>query len=240
MDVLHREHPHLKAIIVKDGLTSNGPHINHSKNKGFYFVLGAKPGDHEILFSRFEASETKQSWEKRDKKTGTEYHFEWESGLPLNKANSELKVNMLKYKETDKKGKTKQFSRVTDLPLDRGTVKPVIRTGRCRWAIENEIFNTLKARGLYNFEHNYGHGKKHLADVFPTLDNLALLMDQVQQHCCRLFKKARKYQKRNLYHWDKMRRLLLEYSIRDWRTFYFAMSRKINKPELEDIFPSGP
>ena len=199
LDDLRREHPHLKAIIVEDALAFNGPHITHLKNRNFRFILGAKPGDHELLFSRFEACETWQSLEKRDKETGSVLHFEWGIELPLIKANFDLKVNMLKYKETDKKGKTKQFSWVTDLPLDQDTVMPVMRSGRRRWAIENEIFNTLNARDVYNFEHNYGHGKIHLADVFPTLAMLTLLIDQVQQHCCRLFKKARDYQRRNLY-----------------------------------------
>ena len=57
-----REHPHLKAIIVEDALASNGPHITHLKNKSFRYILGAKPGDNELLFSWFEASETKKSW----------------------------------------------------------------------------------------------------------------------------------------------------------------------------------
>ena len=105
---LRREHPHLKAIIVEDALASNGPHINHMKNNDFRFILGTKPGDHKILFNWFEASETRQSWEKRDKKTGTVHRFEWDNGLPLNIANFDLKVNMLKYEETDKKGKTKR------------------------------------------------------------------------------------------------------------------------------------
>ena len=39
---------------------------------------------------------------------------------------------------------------------------------------------------------------------------------------------------------EKMQRLFLEYRIRDWRTFYLAMSRKMNKPELADMFPTGP
>ena len=43
-------------------------------------------------------------------------------GLPLNDANFHLKVNMLKYKETNKKGEIKRFSWVTNLPLDRDTV----------------------------------------------------------------------------------------------------------------------
>ena len=48
------------------------------------------------------------------------------------------------------------------------TVTKVMRAGRTRWMIENETFNTLKTQG-YNLEHNYGHGKQHLAT------NLAML-----------------------------------------------------------------
>ena len=240
LDDLRREHPRLKAIIVEDALASNGPHITHLKNKDFRFILGAKPGDHELLFSRFEASESKKSWKTRDKKTGTVQRFEWDTGLPLNNANSDLKVNMLKYEETDKTGSTTKFSWVTDLPLDRKSVKLVMRAGRRRWAIENELFKELKKRDEYNFEHNYGHGKNHLADVFPTLAMLAFLIDQVQLLCCGLFQKARDYQKRKIYLWERIRSLLLNFRIRDWRTFYLAMSRKITKPELADMFPSGP
>ena len=104
--------------------------------------------------NRFSVSYTRQSWEKRDKKTGTVHRFEWDNGLPLNNANFDLKVNMLKYEETDKKGKTKRFSWVTDLSLDRDTVMPIMRAGRRRWAIENEAIKTLKDRRGYNFGHN--------------------------------------------------------------------------------------
>ncbi len=63
----------------------------------------------------------------------------------------------------------------------------VMRAARRRWAIENETFQTPKARDGYNF----GHGNNHPADVFATLAMLAFLIDQVQQHCCPLFGKAR-------------------------------------------------
>ena len=69
---------------------------------------------------------------------------------------------------------------------------------------------------------------------------LAFAFGQVQQHCCALFKQARAYQKRNLYLWNKLQCLFLEYRILDWRTFYLAMSRRLNKPELEDMLPAGP
>ena len=88
-----------------------------------------------------------------------------------------------------------------------------MRAGRRRWAIENDLQNT-EDRDIYNFEHNYGHGKKNLAVVLPMLAMLSLLIDQTQQHCCSLVQKALKYQKRKLYFWEKMNRLFLEYRIR--------------------------
>ena len=50
LDDLRREHPHMKAVIVEDGLASNGPYIKALKENNFRFILGAKPGDHELLF----------------------------------------------------------------------------------------------------------------------------------------------------------------------------------------------
>ena len=240
LDDFRREHPHLRTIAVEDALASNGPHIKYLKDKGFRFILGAKPGDHKPLFSKFEASESRKSWKTRDKKTGTIHQFEWDIGLPLNNSNLDLKINMLKYKETKKNGETTRFSWVTDLPLNRKTVMSIMLAGRRRWAIENETFRTLKNPNGYKIEHNYGHGKNHLADVLPTLAMLAFLFDQIQQHCCGLFQKARSYQICNAYLWERMRSLLLNFRIRDWRTFYLAMSRVITKPELADMFPSGP
>ena len=234
LDDLSREHPRLKAIIVESALVFNGHHITHLQNKDFRFILGAKPDDHELLFRWLKSSETKQSWATQDEATGTVHRFEWDSGIPLNDPNFDLEVNMLKYEETDKKGKTKQFSWVTDLPLDRDTVMLVMRAGRRCWALENRTARTPKTEDVYRF----GHGTNHMADVFATLAILAFLIDQVQHHCCPLFRQARAHQKRNLYLWEKMHTLFENFSISDWRTFYLAMSRNVKTPELTDFFPT--
>ncbi len=60
-----------------------------------------------------------------------------------------------------------------------------MRTGRCRWKVENETFNTLKNQG-YNLEHHYGHGKQHLASVLGMLMILMFLVDQIQETSCSL------------------------------------------------------
>lgn len=41
--------------------------------------------------------------------------------------------------------------------------------------IENENNNTLKTKG-YHFEHNFGHGKQHLSNLFATMILLAFLV----------------------------------------------------------------
>jgi hypothetical protein len=42
-----REHPHLKVIILADGIASNAPHIRLLQEHNMKFLLGAKPGDHQ-------------------------------------------------------------------------------------------------------------------------------------------------------------------------------------------------
>ena len=95
----------------------------------------------------------------------------------------------LEYWETSPDGATRHFAWVTDIEIHADNALLLMRAGRARWRIENETFNTLKNQG-YHFEHNYGHGHRHLATVLAHLMMLAFLIDQIQQRCCRLFQQA--------------------------------------------------
>ena len=120
---------------------------------------------------------------------GIHHRFRFLNGVPLNDTHFELEVNFLEYWEGRPNGKEQHFAWVSDLPIEESTVMEMMRAGRARWRIENETFNTLKNQG-YRFEHNFGHGHKHLATVFAYLMMLAFLIDQVQQRSCTLFVKA--------------------------------------------------
>ena len=121
---------------------------------------------------------------------------------------------------------------VTDIKLTKDNVFKIMRAGRSRWKVENEVFNTLKHQG-YNFEHNYGHGKTHLATVFAMLMMLAFLIDQVQESCCELFQQARQSFRTKIYLWKKMAALFLSYIIRDWEIFYVSIINGHNIFHLE-------
>jgi hypothetical protein len=187
---LRREHPHLKVLIVEDGLASNFPHLSLLDSLNMQYVIGVKSGDHKYLFNWIKDL-TPMAHEYTDD-VGTQHQFHAYTDVPLNDANYDYRVNMLEYWETKKDGRKQYFSWVTKIALTPENVYKVMRAGRSRWRIENETFNTLKNQG-YNFEHNYGHGYKNLCSVMTMLMMLTFLIDQVQQLCCKVYQKARKH-----------------------------------------------
>ena len=150
---------------------------------------------------------------------GVTRRYRYLNGAPLNEAHFDLEVNFLECRETRPGKKEQRFSRVTDIEI----AEALMRAGRARWRIENETFNTLKNQG-YGFEHNFGHGKRHLATVFAQLMMLAFLIDQAQQRCCALFQAAREKAGRSKYLWERLRGLFLEFSVPDWEALYRAIA----------------
>ncbi len=222
LEDVRREHPHLKLAVVEDGLASNGPHIELLKRLDMRFILGAKPGDHAHLFQWAGATPATKVVEILDA-DGARHCFRYLNGAPPDDAHFELEVNFLEYWELKPNGKQRHFSWVTDLPIDDSNVMDLMRAGRARWRIENETFNTPENQG-YNFEHNFGHGGKHLATVFAHLMMLAFLIDQVQQRCCRLFQAARAKVGRARYFWEQLRALFPQWLLPDWDTLYRALA----------------
>lgn len=212
LEKIRREHPQLNLTVVEDGLASNAPHIRLLKQLKFHFILGAKPDDHQYLFSEVERASregrlTTLHWTERGKgsRAAVRCELRFVNEVPLNQSNEDLLVNFLQYTEYDVQGCVlKRFSWVTDFTVTGENAELLMRGGRSRWKIENETFNTLKNQG-YHFEHNYGHGQQHLSVVLAMLMMLAFLLDQVQALCCRLFQAVRaKFSSLRLV-WDYMR-----------------------------------
>jgi hypothetical protein len=208
------DHPHLKLIVIEDGLSSNAPHIRDILRHNMHFILGAKEGDHAFLFEHVRQAEKDGRvaiWEHVEK-CGARHRFRFLNEVPLNESNQDLLVNFLEYWEIHPNGRQLHFSWVTDFRLREGNVRTIMRGGRARWKIENETFNTLKNQG-YQFEHNFGHGKQNLSVVFAMLMMLAFLIDQMQQLCCPVFRAAwgNMTSKRML--WERIRGFIFEHIV---------------------------
>jgi hypothetical protein len=228
LEKIRREHPRMKFIVVEDGLASNAPHIRWVQQLGMHFLFGAKPGDHTFLFARVGAAYEEErtiSW--TDGKVTHVINFV--NAVPLNESNQDLLVNFLEYGEYDAEGNTlNHFTWITDLPITRDNARHLVRGARARWKIENETFNTLKNQG-YHYEHNYGHGERHLCVVFAMLMMLAFLVDQVQQLGCPLFQAAWKKvgSKRAL--WDNLRSHFRHFAFQSMRQIYEAILYDLGK-----------
>jgi len=203
---LKQDYPDVVFTITEDALSPNAPHIREIKKHGYHFILGVKEGDHEYLFEQVALARQEERTTEFEERRGDVLHrFSFINQMPLNKSNPDLLVNFVEYWEIGK-DKTRHFCWVTDFTITKRNVFTIMRGGRARWKVENETFNTLKNQG-YHFEHNYGHGKKHLSVVFAALMMLAFLVDQVQQLGCALFQAVldKKSSRKRL--WEHMRAL---------------------------------
>ena len=220
-----REHPHLKVIVLGDGIASNAPYIRLLEEHKMRYFLGAKPGDHQSLFAALEHSEKTEYYEVSDEK-GFLHQFHFLNDVALNQSNPDVRVNVLEYMQTDTKGKEIVFSWVTNIRITRTNVFTLMKGGRARWKIENETFNTLKNLG-YNLEHNYGHGKQFLSTILCLLMLLAFLVDQIQGMACGLFQAVKKQAGSFQGLWEKLRALFEYVEWTSWESLYrFILARK--------------
>ncbi len=217
-----REHPRLEAIFTEDALSAKGPSLRRILEIGAHFIVNVNPTGNPSLFEWLKGVPLEKKT-ITTKKESIEVQFY--NGVPLNDSNHDLSVNFIDCVIRDKKGKVTHFSWITDLLVTQDNVYPLARAGRARWHIENETFNTLKNQG-YQFEHNFGHGYKHLSHVFGLLMFLAFLIDQVQQRCCGLLQEALERAKRKTRFWEKLRMYVLEFHVDSWAALYAAMGKR--------------
>lgn len=98
--------------------------------------------------------------------------------IMLDKIN-DREPNYVGFQILDATGKrTYHNSWVTDLEVNEGNVREVVKGAHARWKIENEGFNTLKNQE-YHLEHNFGHRYKNLSEAFFVLNLLAFFVHQI-------------------------------------------------------------
>lgn len=224
LENFRREHPHLKAILLEDGLASNAPNIRLIEEQNMLYILGAKPGDHQFLFSQLD-SHAGTTYHELSTEDGNYHQFRFLNNVALNQSNQDVKVNVLEYRVTNFKGKELNFSWVTNIKLLKTNVLKISKGGRARWKVENETFNTLKNLG-YNFEHNYGHGKKYLSTILCMLMMIVFLIDQIQEICCEVYRRCRIYTRTYYNLWHAMQTLFHYVVFSTWEDFYMTILKE--------------
>jgi Transposase DDE domain len=222
-----------KLLIALDALYANAPLIRLLKEHQIAFVIGIKDGFPLVQADRLaaEGKLREVSWEANGRLCAVRFA----NGLILNGQNQDLRVNFLEYIEVDPSNGKLLFVNtwITDLNIDRQNARELVAVARTRWKIENETFNTLKNQG-YHLEHNYGHGKKHLATNFAILTFLAFLTDQIAQCLDTAFQKALAVCQSKRALWEKVRQVFDLLPALSMNAIYrfIALNRQIDHPLL--------
>ena len=159
----------------------------------------------------------------------------------------EMDLNWVGYEESTewtnskgvKKEKKFQCQWISGLPIDTlEQIKQVMRGGRNRWSIENEVFNTLKNQGC-EMEHNFGHGHHYLSGNFSTIMMLSFGIDQLKEMGCPYFKKALKCIRRKSYLWRDVKVIYQYIRVHSWKEIYAiictADSEELIRVPLEEM-----
>ena len=162
-----------------DDLYAHQPFCRQVLWHGFHFLFTCKPASHAHLSSWVEALvpgrqlHSLQLRVKGKSNRWEQHQYRWANAVPLTDSDDTLKVNWCDVTITDEQGAVcYRNGFITDWTITADNVAGLVAAGRARWKIENENNNVLKNRG-YHLEHNFGHGKKHLAALLATMNLLA-------------------------------------------------------------------
>jgi hypothetical protein len=162
-------------------------------------------------------------FEIQDKEEIT-HQFRLKNDIWLN-AEFKHKVNFIEYFGYPKVGAPIHWAWITNIPITKENAMEIMKGGRARWRIENETFNTLKNQG-YHFEHNFGHGYKHLSTNFALLMLLAFTVDQLLEHCCKVFQMAKAICHSRIVLWETMRNNFRIFAFNSWQDFFHSIIYK--------------
>jgi hypothetical protein len=167
--------------ILGDDLYSNHPMCEVLVEERLPFILVCKPDSHPTLYEQLAGRERGQDLHHVTHHHHTTqglalYTYRYANQLPLRATADAVQVNWCELTITTEQGtRLYQNAFVTQEPITKKNVASIVAAGRTRWKVENENNNTLKTKG-YHLEHNFGHGKQHLASLLATFNLLAFLL----------------------------------------------------------------
>ena len=183
----------LRPIYLGDALFSSQPMCAAVLAQGGDFLFVCKQDSHKTLYEFVRGAEPQRhtAIERRMGGRTRSYRYSWVENVPLRDGNDALHAHWLSVEVLDQTGKGVYRSAfVTSLTINPENVAAIVACARARWKIENESFNVLKNHG-YHLEHNFGHGKQHLAQQFVLLNLLAFAFHTVCDSVENLWQQAR-------------------------------------------------
>ncbi len=220
---------HLRPIYLGDDLFACQPVAEAIRAAGGDFLLTAKPSSHKALYDFMQgASLDEQTVTQKAAGKRLTCRYRWFQDAPLRDGRDAMPVNWVGITVTDAKGKATYSSAfVTSLPI----TPEIVACARARWKIENESFNVLKSNG-YHLEHNFGHGKQHLAMLFAAMNLLAFAIHTVCDCLEQLWINARTAKRARTRFFEHIRTITAYLVFPDWATLMQTLIDSKPPPDI--------
>jgi hypothetical protein len=212
------------VTVLGDDLYCHQPFCQAILDQGMNFLVVCKPDSHSLLYewvADFERIGQVQTLEIT-RWTGKKRHIEryrFVKQVPLRDSDDALHVNWCEVTITDDTQKLiYRNAWVTTHDITPENVPIIVAAGRARWKIENENNNVLKNHG-YHFEHNFSHGKKHLANLLATLNLLAFLLHSALDFLDEVYREIRNSMPSRRTFFEQLRTLLQVIPFDNWEHF---------------------
>jgi hypothetical protein len=196
---------------------------------GMSFIFTCKDESHPWIAEQVKYAQMEQyarrEWNGRNH---LEYRYAWVNGIENRAEGEKLAVNYLSFQiwNEEKQEITYRNSWITNKPISEDTGVVLVNCARTRWKIENEYNNVLKCRG-YHLEHNFGHGKKHAADIYCLLNVLAFLFHGIQDLVDEDYRAARGSFGRRDAFFCALRYEICRYLHDDWSLFFLTLAGQV-------------
>jgi hypothetical protein len=208
---LKKAFPRLPVCILADALYASDPVMSICENNEWKYIITLQDGSLPALQDCLKDDPPTRHnsfvhHPKCDvKNTTITQQFYWVEDL-LHKKHS---LHYLQCKETFSNEKTEKtatvnFVRITNLAVNKSTVKNLSRAGRLRWKIENEGFNEEKNNG-YAMEHLYSRKSFSAQQNYYQCMLIAHLLNQLLEHTWTIYDLLERFNKLTLkYLWEQL------------------------------------
>jgi hypothetical protein len=193
---LRQRFPRLSVWLTLDGLFAGGPALTLCEEAGWHYTVVLKDGSLRSVHEEFRGLVDLQAENRHLVRTGRksqiQQEYRWVNGIDyIDSENRHHPLSIVECLETDQErenAKTSKFMWVTSARVTQDRVREIAEnSGRIRWKIENEGFNTQKTGG-YELEHAYSENPT-ASKVFYFLLQIAHMIFQLLERGS-LLKKA--------------------------------------------------
>ena len=193
MERLKKAFPMLPICLCGDSLYACERFFEECKAKHWHFLLRFKEGSIPSIDKEYQSLKQLQNHGYEKEKGSQTGWYDYVTKIEYRNTT----LQMAEYKET---GKEQSFYFITDFSIQHKNIEALIESGRKRWKIENEGFNTQKKQGYY-LEHRYSKDYQGTKNHYYLIQ-IGHMISQIIEVWEKLWKKAKQSRE------QKHRRLL--------------------------------